>query len=251
MPDYDPVTHWAFKFRDSESYGGVSYGKTATLLATLESIVGRDTMDEAMRTYFMKFRFTHPTTEDFLRTIEQVAVARGRATVLPVPDACAGLTGCIADVPPVNSSLRPYIDQAVYGTQVLDYAVDSVSSSPVKWWVPVPKDKDAKKQTPYLRTIYLHRKGEFVLPVTVEVVFDDGTRVRDRWDGIDRWKKLTYIRNASVVSAEIDPDHAVLLDVDLFNNSYTTKANGIPASKLSGMWASMQQFIAQVASWIV
>ena len=33
--DYDPVTRWAFKFRNSGSYGGVTYGKTATLLATL------------------------------------------------------------------------------------------------------------------------------------------------------------------------------------------------------------------------
>jgi len=250
-PDFDPVTHWAFQFRNAASYDDVTYGKSATLLATLESIVGRDTMDEAMHTYFMKFRFTHPTTEDFLRTIEQVAVARGRATVFPVADACAGLTGCIADVPPVNSSLRPYIDQAVYGTQVLDYSVDSASSSPVQWWLPEPKDKNAKKNLPYLSTIYLRRKGDFVLPMTVEIVFDDGTRVREHWDGADRWKKLTYVRNASVVSAEIDPDHAVLLDVDMFNNSYTTKANGIPARKLANMWASMQQFIAQLASWIV
>ncbi len=59
-PDYDPVTRWAFKFRDSTSYGGITYGKSATLLATLEGIIGRDTMDEAMRTYFLRYRFTHP-----------------------------------------------------------------------------------------------------------------------------------------------------------------------------------------------
>jgi len=53
-----------------------------------------------------------------------------------------------------------------------------------------------------------------------------------------------------VVSAEIDPDHAVFLDVDLFNNSYTTKANGIPARKFTNMWAAMQQFMAQLAAWI-
>jgi hypothetical protein len=204
-----------------------------------------------MRTYFMKYRFTHPTTEDFLRTIEQVAVARGRATVLPGAGACAGATGCIADVPPVNSSLRSYFNQAVYGTQVLDYAVDSVSSSPVEWWVPLPKDKNARKQIPYLSTIYLHRKGDFELPVTVEIVFDDGTWIRDVWNGADRWKKLSYVRNARVVSAEIDPDHAVLLDADLFNNSYTTKANGIPARKLAAIWEEAQQLLAQVVAWIV
>jgi hypothetical protein len=247
-PDFDPVTHWAFKFRNSRSYGGVTYGKTATLLATLESMIGRDTMDEAMRTYFMKYRFTHPTTEDFLRTIEQVAVERGRATVLPTTFPCAGLTGCVADVPAVNSSLRPYFDQAVYGTQILDYSVDKVSASPVEWWLPEPKDK---KTISYLSTVYLQRKGDFVLPVTLEIVFEDGTRLREQWDGVDRWKKLTYIRDSKVVSAEIDPDHAVLLDVDLFNNSYTEESNGVPARKLSGIWASMQQFFAQLASWIV
>jgi len=241
----------AFKFRNSRSYAGVTYGKTATLLATLESIVGRDTMDEVMRTYFMKYRFTHPTTEDFLRTIEQVAVQRGRATVLPTNFPCAGLTGCVADVPPVNSSLRPYFDQAVYGTQVLDYTVDSVSASPVQWWAPEPKDKHAREQIPYLSTVYLRRKGDFVLPVTVEVVFEDGTRLREHWDGIDRWKRFSYARRSKVTSAEIDPDHSVLLDADLFNNSYTEESNGIPARKLSNIWMAAQQFIAQLASWIV
>jgi hypothetical protein len=251
VPDYDPVTHWAYKFRNSRSYGGVTYGKTATLLATLEGIIGRDTMDEAMRTYFMKFRFTHPTTEDFLRTIEQVAVAHGRATLLPPGDPAAAFPVGYADIPAVNSSLRPYFNQAVYGTQVLDYAIDGVSSSPVQWWLHEPKDKAARKHIPYLNTVYLRRKGDFVLPVTVEIVFDDGTRIRDHWDGIDRWKKLTYIRNAKVVSAEIDPDHAVLLDVNFFNNSYTTKFNGLPALKLSSLWAAAQQLFAQLVTWVV
>jgi len=75
--------------------------------------------------------------------------------------------------------------------------------------------------------------------------------LRDHWDGVDRWTKLTYVRNAKVVSAEIDPDHAILLDVDLYNNSYTTEANSIPAGKLSNIWASMQQLLAQAAAWIV
>jgi hypothetical protein len=148
----------------------------------------------------------------------------------------------------VNSSLRPYFDQAVYGTQILDYRVDSVTSGPVQWWLPEPKDK---QQISYLSTIYLQRKGDFVLPVTVEIVFEDGTRLREKWDGVDRWKKFTYVRNSKVASAEIDPDHALLLDVDLFNNSYTEKADGVPAGKLTSIWASMQQFIGQLAGWIV
>jgi hypothetical protein len=268
-PDFDPVTRWAFKFRDFNSYGDITYGKSATFLATLEGIIGRDTMDEAMRTYFMRYRFTHPTTEDFLRTIEEVAIKDGRATAIggtvinrstqtashPDSSPLVAQTGLAAVLnAPANSqvipisSLRPYFNQAVYGTQVLDYAVDQVSSDPLTWWLPEPIDK---KQIQYLSTVYLRRKGDFVLPVTAEIVFDDGTRLRERWDGLDRWTKFTYTRNAKILSVEIDPDHTVLLDKDLFNNSYTTATNNIPARKLSNLWLSLQQLLAQLASWIV
>jgi Peptidase family M1 domain len=274
-PDYDPVTRWAFKFRNSRSYGGITYGKSATLLATLEGIIGRDTMDEALRTYFMRYRFTHPTTEDFLRTIEQVAVARGKAiaTTRPPDSATLNITDNANSVipypttafptqppftitgeaeystaPATNSSLRGFFNQAVYGTQVLDYNVDGISSNPVQWWLPEPKDK---KQIQYLTTVYLHRKGDFILPVTVEIVFDDGTRLRERWNGVDRWTRFTYTRNAKIVSAEIDPDHTILLDSNLFNNSYTVAYNPIPARKLSNLWLCFNQLIGQLVAWIV
>jgi Peptidase family M1 domain len=284
IADYDPVTRWAFKFRDFNSYGGVTYGKSGTLLTTLEGIIGRDTMDEAMRTYFMRYRFTHPTTEDFLRTIEEVAIARGKAipttatsTRTQNPVALSGfsdasMSGAVegsslalpssppftptghpdySTAPITNSSLRTYFNQAVYGTQVLDYTVDSISSDPAQWWLPEPKDNKDKRQIQYLSTVYLRRKGDFILPVTAEIIFDDGTRLREHWDGVDRWIKFTYTRNAKVISAEIDPDHTILLDRDYFNNSYTTAANDIPARKISNIWLSLQQFLAQFSSWIV
>ena len=257
--DYDPVTRWAFKFRDNESYGGNTYGKSATLLLTLEGIIGRDTMDEAMRTYFMRYRFTHPTTEDFLRTIEQIAISRGKAiataTQTQVPAQMSEATPSVltgnsdyAAIPASNSSLRSFFNQAVYGTQVLDYTVDGISSNPVQWWLPEPSDK---KQILYLSTVYLHRKGDFIFPVTVEIVFNDGTRLRERWNGIDRWTSFTYTRNAKIVSAEVDPDHTIPLDNNFFNNSYTTKWNPTSARKLTNLWLSFNQLAAQLVAWIV
>ncbi len=269
LPDYDPVTRWAFKFRNFDSYGGITYGKSATLLATLEDIIGRDTMDEAMRTYFLRYRFTHPTTEDFLRTIEQVAISHGKAiaTAPPTPPPSARTSILPSDEPsPVsfpssppftttgnpdyasapitNSSLRDFFNQAVYGTQILDYAIDNISYDSQQWWLPNPGDKTQQ----YLSTVYLHRKGDFILPLTVEIVFDDGTRLRERWNGVDRWTKFTYTRNAKIISAEIDPDHTVLLDSNFFNNSYTTHANPIPARKLTNIWMSFNQLVAQLVA---
>jgi len=264
-PDFDPVTRFAWKFRNSASYAGVTYGKTATLLATLEGIVGTPTMDEAMRTYFMRYRFTHPTTQDFLRTIEEVAIKNGRATGIVsntapvnlceaklVRDVWANCPTLPAAPFVVDSTLRPYLNQAVYGTRTLDYAVESITSSPVQWWLPEPKDP---KKAQYLSTVYLHRKGDFTLPVTVEVVFSDGTRLREHWDGgvsdAERWTKFTYTRNAKVVSAEIDPDQIVPLDTDFFNNSFTVADNPVPSGKIANIWLSAQQLFAQLAAWFI
>ncbi|MCU1224220.1 MAG: Peptidase rane alanine aminopeptidase [Edaphobacter sp.] len=300
-PDFDPVTRFAFKFRDSSSYAGITYGKAATLLATLEGFIGSDTMDEALRTYFQRYRFAHPTTEDFLRTIEQVAIARGKAITTipaqttpspregtqssptlgstagdqhPVPNTRDGNTAAeepavpfasaqlfpsnppltssghpdFATATATNSTLRPFLNQAVYGTQVLDYTVDSISSDPVQWWQPAPKDP---RQVQYLDTVYLRRKGDFILPLTVEIVFTDGTHQREQWDGADRWTKFAYTRNAKILSVEIDPDHTVLLDRNFFNNSYSTVANHIPTGKLVNIWLSLHQLAAQLIAWIV
>lgn len=288
--DFDPVTRPAWKFHNAASYGGVTYGKTATLLATLEGLVGKETMDDAMRTYFMRYRFSHPTTEDFLHTIEEAAIRHGRATAtgytpiaagtgtelapssvnLARRDAIEAARQTLASTAPANmaqyhlvmevpateiavagSSLRPFFEQAVYGTRVLDYAVDSISSDRAQWWLPEDAKYEGKGAAQYRDTVVVRRKGDFILPVTVEVVFADGSRVREQWDGVDRWTRFTYLRGAKIVSAEVDPDHLIPLDVNAFNNSITTHENNLPARKLSAVWISLLQLVAQCASWIV
>ena len=278
-PDFDPVTRFAWKFRNEQSYGAITYGKTATLLTTLEGIIGTDTMDEALRIYFQRYRFKHPTGEDFLHTIEEVAVARGKAAPLsgrhpepaPVSPACTPLgplsptttfrplsqpmPPCFAEPVPapandvdVPTTLRPFIKQAVYGTEILDYSVDGFSSEPVDWWQSPPHDS---RKTQYRSTVYLRRRGDFILPVTAEIVFDDGSRVREHWDGADRWIRYTYTRNAKIVSVELDPDHRIPLDQNLINNSYTNRIDQVPACKLASIWTIVEQIAAQLAAWMV
>jgi hypothetical protein len=224
MADYDPMTRFAWKFYSDSSYGGITYGKTATVLNTLESIVGEDTVRLALHTYFMRYRFTHPTGEDFLRTVEEVAAANGK-----------------------TFSLRPYFNQAVYGTQVLDYEVKAADSEPVVWW----KDPGKHYQGEYRTVVSLHRKGDFVFPVTVEMKFDDGSTIRENWDGVDRWTRYTYVKKAQLLSAEIDPQHQVWLDKDFFNNSYVVANHGAASLKLSSYWVIAQELMAHFAAWIV
>src|SRR5579862_409685 len=59
-PDLDPISRLGWKFYGSGSYGAITYGKTATMLLTLEKVIGEETMRNALHVYFMRYRFTHP-----------------------------------------------------------------------------------------------------------------------------------------------------------------------------------------------
>jgi len=238
--DRDPIAENAYDYYNSNSYGGITYGKTASVLLTLESIIGEDTMAKAMHVYFMKYRFTHPTKEDFLKTIEEVSA----------------------------KDLRWYFNQAIYGSQVMDYEVLDVNSFPVNWYEDEQKDaqkdrgkdkdkgnyKDKDKDdTVYQSYVSLHRKEDFVMPVEVEIVFRDSKnheeKVREHWDGKNRWIRFSYLKKAKVVSAEIDPDHTVQIDRNDFNNSYVVEANTKPTKKLSTYWLFATQWVSQALAW--
>ena len=222
--DVDAMAQKAYEYYSFSSYGGVTYGKTASALLTLEGIVGEDTMAKVMRAYFMKYRFTHPTKEDFLKTIEEVS---GR-------------------------DLRWYFSQAVYGTQVMDYEVLKIDSFPVHWYEP-NKDRNAKGtakgDTVFQSYVSLHRKQDFVMPLEVEIKFDNGEKIREHWDGQSRWTRFSYQKRARVVSAEIDPDHTVQLDSNNFNNSYTVKPDAKPAHKVANYWLFLTQCLSQALGW--
>jgi peptidase M1-like protein len=220
-PDTDPMTHFAYQFMSSEAYGGITYGKTATVLLTLEGIIGEETLQRALHTYFLRYRFTHPTGEDFLKTIQEVS---GR-------------------------DLRWYFNQAVYGTEVLDYEVLALRSDRVDWYEKKPPPEN-KGLTLYRDTVLLHRKGDFVFPVEVEIKFDNGEKVREHWDGRERWVRYSYEKKAKVVSAEIDPDHKVWLDRDFFNNSRTEEPNRRATLKIANYWLLLTQFFGQLLAWL-
>jgi hypothetical protein len=222
--DTDAIAEKAYDYYSSNAYGAVTYGKTASVLLTLEGIIGKDTMAKAMQSYFMKYRFTHPVKEDFLKTIEEVS----------------------------GKDLRWYFNQAVYGSQVLDYEVSKIDSFPVNWYEDGKKDAAKKKDdkdTVYLSTVWLRRKQDFVMPVDLEVKFDNGEKVREHWDGQSRWTKFQYQKKAKVESAEIDPDHTIQIDHNNFNNSRMAEPDPNPANKLTNYLLFASQWLGQALGW--
>jgi hypothetical protein len=135
----------------------------------------------------------------------------------------------------------------VYGTQVLDCEVMRFSSTPADWY---KKDlKEKKVETVYESTVMIHRKRDFQFPVDVEITFDNGEKIRELWDGQDRWTKFYFVKKAKIDSVEIDPDHLIHLDRDNFNNSRTAEPRTDPARKLTNYWTFLGQWFAQMLAW--
>jgi hypothetical protein len=113
-----------------------------------------------------------------------------------------------------------YFDQVYRSSNVFDYAVGGLTSR-------------ADGQTAHTEVV-VQRLGEAIFPVDVEVTFADGSKAREHWDGRERWKLYAWDRPAAAVSAEVDPDHVLLLDIDRTNNSRTLAPQ---AAKAARQWA--------------
>lgn len=219
VADLDPLARNGWEYYPG-AYGGITYGKTASVLLTLEAIVGEQRLQAALRTYFQRYKFKHPDGRDFTNTMNEA----------------------------LGQNLDWYWDQAVRGTQKLDYRVMRIDSRAA----PSDKkpEKNRKPEYDYINEVVVHRKGDFIFPVTVEVHFSDGQKLREYWDGRERWHRFTWNRKATIVSAEVDPDHQIMLDADLYNNSRTENADTHAKSKLVTYWMILSQCLGQVLSWL-
>ncbi len=119
--------------------------------------------------------------------------------------------------------LTPYFDQVYRSSNVFDYGVQSLQT--------------AREGDVYRTTVIVRRFGEAIFPVDVLVTFKSGEPVTEHWDGKDRWKLYAYQRPAAAVSAQVDPNRVLLLDVDYTNNSKTLEPKGqAAATKWSLKW---------------
>ena len=129
-------------------------------------------------------------------------------------DVVSGVTG---------QDLGWYFDQVYRSSNVFDYGVQDLKSA---------RDGDQ-----YRTNVIVRRYGEATFPVDVLVTFRNGERVTEHWDGTDRWKLYAYDRLAPVLSAQVDPNRVLLLDVNYTNNSKTLEPRGsAAATKWSLTW---------------
>lgn len=181
------------------SASAITYNKTALWLHTLERMVGWETMQRIMATYFARYAFKHPRPEDFFAVANEVS---GR-------------------------DLTWFFDQVHRSSGTFDYGVDSFRSDPA-----VARGffeaGDARRfaaaegdRRMYRTSVVVRRYGDATFPVDVKVVLENNEEVRWTWDGKDRWKLFEIEKPARAKSVEVDPDHVLLLDLRYSNNSST------------------------------
>jgi len=224
-PDSDPIERNAWEYYSRGSYSAMAYSKPALMLVTLENYLGRETMHKVMRAYFERWKFKHPKTKDFVDVANEFA----------------------------GENLDWYFNQALYSNAVLDYSLDYVSSEKIEkgqgydYTLSVSDDASTKALEPDTETMYLskvqvRRLGGFKFPVEIEVIFENGEKIHETWDGRDYWKKYQYIKPSKLVSATLDPEFKVPLDINWYNNSRTVKEQK-KAEKGANVYLDMMKFL--------
>jgi hypothetical protein len=242
------------------SYGFNSYARTELTLRTLEALMGPETMARVMRTYHERWRFRHPTGEDFYAVVAEVT---GR-------------------------SWRGFFDQTLERPGVLDDEVASVRSERVREPSGVfgegearttitatearkkEREKDDAAGRPWRTTVLVRRRGAVVLPTSLRLDYDsgppqtialrareyDGTQVEapplvgaaesaEPWLG--PWKKIEIVGPHRLVSATLDPDDRLVLDVNRLDNSRRVEPDNRAAAHWGVRWVFwLQQVLAAV-----
>lgn len=179
------------------NYGALTYMKTATVLTTLERLIGRATMDSVMHTYFERWSFRHPGGRDFIATANEV-----------VQRLCGNRFG---------PSLDWFFDQTIYGTDVCDYELSGISVAALPFEKPSPPDTSQKPL--YESTVLVSRLGEVRMPVNILMHFENGNEVLEEWAGDTRVMQYTYRRPERIAWAQVDPDNILTIDINRLNNS--------------------------------
>jgi hypothetical protein len=198
---FDPVLRDSWSFVSGGSYGMNVYSKAALMLLTLERRLGEDVMARVMRTYYERWKFRHPRSEDFIRVAEEVG----------------------------GQDLGWFFDQALRSPDRLDYGVSELTAREVE----APGGLSGKapagpapKARIYRSEVVAARYGEWVFPQELLVTFSDGRKVRQSWDGKDRWKRFVYELPVKAVRAEVDPDRKLVLDTNALNDSRLLEPGG-------------------------
>ncbi len=196
-------------------YGSLSYHKTGTWLSTLERMIGIETMNQIIKTYFERWKFKHPCANDFIDIVNEVVTQEHGDRF--------------------GSTMDWFFDQVLYGTDICDYELHDISNELInkrtgifeigteKEFIKFDEKNPVEADSIYISKVIIHRLGEATYPVDVKIRFENGKEITENWEGLDRTYEFKYTGKHKIESAIIDPEQKILMDMDFNNNSLTKK----------------------------
>jgi len=231
-------------------FGNNAYGKPATALNILrETVMGRELFDYSFKEYANRWKFKHPTPEDFFRTMEDASAVdldwfwRGWFYTTDYTD--IGIKEvkkfAVTNNPNENgkklaerynmnpNSLVYFIEEGAEGYDDAMKAKTSIEDLPtVKEYIMdnfTPEEQKALKKAPkYFYQVTFDKPGGLVMPLIVEYTYGDGTKERitypaQVWRLNDKEVSKAIASEKEIVSIVVDPDLETA-DVDTSNNSW-------------------------------
>ncbi|MDX1684751.1 MAG: M1 family metallopeptidase [Saprospiraceae bacterium] len=213
-PSFSPLAVPAWELQNSSK--GLFYSKTATVLKTMENLVGSATMDTIIQRYYERWKFRHPKGHDFKRVVSEVLSRDGKEALL--------------------GGVDRFFDQLIYGTGVCDYMVEEIENERV--WTDAGlfgeyqnfRFEEGRPGEEWRGVVTVRRLGEVILPVDIMVQYEDGSSEMISWDGVDSYYRFEFEK--SVRSCHIDPERKLMIDIDFLNNSLTLEDNKWPVRKM-------------------
>lgn len=231
-------------------FGANAYGKPATGLNILrETIMGHELFDHAFKTYANRWKFKHPTPEDFFRTMEDASamdldwfwrgwfystdytdigvkeVKQYFITENPsaeVKEMFNRRGRKIADAQPMmylvtegTEDYKPELNKSFdfNSIKVLSDYVDSNFSAEEKAQLKSPK---------YFYEVEFEKPGGLIMPIIAELHFEDGTTELHKfpaqiWRRNNDTAKRVFATEKKVVKIQVDPKLETA-DIDTTNN---------------------------------
>lgn len=215
-------------------YGSIAYNKTAIWLTTLEGIIGDASMKEVMRTYFDRWKFKHPSGQDFIDVVNEIVVKNHGSTF--------------------GSDMNWFFDQVLFGSDECDYAIASIENTETSGGIGYVGDdnhlNDQIASTGYSSSVIVHRLGEIQMPLEIAIEFENGDEVLEYWDGKSRTFEFTSNGAHKIVCAEIDPEQKITIDKNYINNSMHLENNKQGIRKYRLQFMHMIQYLMEISSFI-
>jgi len=235
------------------NFGPNAYSKPAAGLTMLRNtIMGPELFDHAFRTYSKRWMFKHPTPADFFRSMEDASAMdldwfwRGWFYTTDYNDigikevkkyylSDQPTETAKADAKRFGMNLGDYKDRLVYFVSE-DEIGDPAKAKKVKDFAMLNNhlnsltkaEKSRLKKVPnYFYEVTFDKPGGLVLPLIVELTYEDGKKERKQfpaqiWSKHDAEVKRVFASEKQITNIVVDPDLETA-DIDMTNNSWPKK----------------------------